>query len=148
MYYEKLKKLNMDKNPRNVLKLMGFLSDEQPTLACWCGNSGLDNLYFNPNYYIPSRFYASIKDDMLYICKSGFNGKVLSFFANISIKNIKFVGQTFVMASTAYIFHVKGDFKTFEFRLTPLTPDETWYANEMAKYITAYNKKEEKNNDL
>lgn len=143
MYYEKLKKMNMEKNPRNVLKLMGFLSDEQPTLACWSGNSGLTNLDFNPNYYIPSRFYASIKDDMLYICKSGFNGKVLSFFANISIKNIKFIEQKYIMAST-YIFYVKNDFETFEFRLNPLTPDDEWYANEMAKYITAYNKKEEK----
>lgn len=134
MFYEKISKKN---NHREVLIMMGYLSEDNPQLACWSSNSNNSMVSFKADFMFPNRYWISIKDDMLYICRSGFNGKVLCYYANIELKNVRFIKRiTYVTSS--FVFEVKNESGVQEFRVNPLTLDEEYYAEMLADYIKTY----------
>lgn len=144
MYYEQI---NDRSNHKEALIVMGFLSEDNRRLACWSSNSNSSPLDTRVNCMLPNRFWVSIKDDMLYICKSNFNGKVLSYYANIELKNIKFI-KKINYTFPCFVFEVKNESGVNEFRINPLTTDDEYYAKALVDYINLYRTKVVENNDL
>ena len=151
MYYEKLKEKKINhKDHRNALIEMGYLTKEKKIFSCWCLNSSTSMIDFEYNPMLPNRFWISIKDDMLFICESGFNGKVLAYFGNIELKNIRYVQKKYYnRIFPCFIFQVKNESGVNNFRIIPAHTKEIFNAKEITKYIIKYHSKDgEKYYDL
>lgn len=142
MFYDQLRTMHVDSsNPKSMLVYKGFLSEEQKSLACWSSNTTVDLTTRKTDNMLPSRFWVSINQDMLFISTSSFNRKYLSYYANIEVNNIKFIKR--VDSNTTYfIFKVTNESGEYEFRINPLTSDDEYYAQKIADYISNYKIKE------
>lgn len=144
MYYERLKEMNINcKDHRNALIDMGFLTEENKNLSCWCMKNSQQITDFENDPMLPNRFWISIKDDMLYVCESSFGGKVLGYWGNIELKNLRFVQKKFYSIVPCYVFEINNENGTHKFRIIPTFNGEDYYAQEISKHIVRYNSKKE-----
>ena len=137
MKYEKLLTLSQinKQSPRKTLIQLGFLSEQNNRLACCSTNANPFHVSYDCNQMLPTRFWFSIKDDMVYICKADMKNRVLAYHANIELKNIRFVTKMVESGNPSYFFEIKNENGCYKFILYPANIENEFYAQVVADYI-------------